>query len=73
MLQQIDSTLTEATGAKAVMLKGFIGTATPLTATWVSFLPEVEAIMRLIVLVLGGIVSIMTIWSLWRNSHKKKK
>lgn len=72
MLEQLDSTLTGAAGNKAVLLKGFVGMGSPALASWISFMPEIEATLRMASLVVGLIVGIATIWSMWYHRNDKK-
>lgn len=47
--------------------KGFAGTTSASGGIYVSLLPSVEAWLRIIALLLGIAVSIVTIWSIIRN------
>jgi hypothetical protein len=53
-----------------VMWKGVVGTSASMVGTSISFIPQLETTLRLLSLVVGILVGLVTIWSILK--HKRK-
>jgi len=54
-------------------VKGVVGMATSGVGTWISFFTEVELFLRIMSLVVGISVGIVTCWSIWSKTKERRK